>query len=151
MDIPQELRKLGLKATLPRLRILQLFQESKSKHLNADDVYRLLHDENIDMGLATVYRVLMQFADAGILIRRHFESVASVFELNEGGHHDHLICTNCGRMEEFLDTEIELRQEAVARERNFVLHEHSLSLYGFCGECASTINPLAGIKKMRRS
>ena len=151
MDIPQELRKLGLKATLPRLRILQLFQESKSKHLNADDVYRLLHDEHIDMGLATVYRVLMQFADAGILIRRHFESVASVFELNEGGHHDHLICTNCGRMEEFLDAEIEQRQEAVARERNFVLHEHSLSLYGFCGECAATINPLAGIKKMRRS
>jgi Fur family ferric uptake transcriptional regulator len=140
MDIPQELRKLGLKATLPRLRILQLFQESKSKHLNADDVYRLLHDENIDMGLA----------DAGILIRRHFESVASVFELNEGGHHDHLICTNCGRMEEFLDAEIEQRQEAVAKERNFVLHEHSLSLYGFCGECAATINPLAGVKKLRR-
>ncbi|ELX08005.1 ferric uptake regulation protein Fur [Janthinobacterium sp. HH01] len=150
MDIPQELRKLGLKATLPRLRILQLFQESKSKHLNADDVYRLLHAENIDMGLATVYRVLMQFADAGILIRRHFESVASVFELNEGGHHDHLICTNCGRMEEFLDAEIEQRQEAVARERNFVLHEHSLSLYGFCGDCAGTINPLAG-RKLRRS
>lgn len=150
MDIPQELRKLGLKATLPRLRILQLFQESKSKHLNADDVYRLLHDENIDMGLATVYRVLMQFADAGILIRRHFESVASVFELNEGGHHDHLICTNCGRMEEFLDAEIELRQEVVARERNFVLHEHSLSLYGFCGDCADNIRPLAA-RKPRRS
>ncbi|WP_332855689.1 ferric iron uptake transcriptional regulator [Duganella sp. S19_KUP01_CR8] len=150
MDIPQELRKLGLKATLPRLRILQLFQESKSKHLNADDVYRLLHEEHIDMGLATVYRVLMQFADARILIRRHFEGVASVFELNEGGHHDHLICTNCGRMEEFLDAEIEQRQEVVARERNFVLHEHSLSLYGFCGECAGTINPLAG-RKLRRS
>nr|WP_315398578.1 ferric iron uptake transcriptional regulator [uncultured Duganella sp.] len=150
MDIPQELRKLGLKATLPRLRILQLFQESKSKHLNADDVYRLLHDENIDMGLATVYRVLMQFADAGILIRRHFESVASVFELNEGGHHDHLICTNCGKMEEFLDAEIEQRQEAVARERNFVLHEHSLSLYGFCGDCADNINPAAA-RKLRRS
>ena len=150
MDIPQELRKLGLKATLPRLRILQLFQESKSKHLNADDVYRLLHDENIDMGLATVYRVLMQFADAGILIRRHFESVASVFELNEGGHHDHLICTNCGKMEEFLDAEIEERQEAVAKERNFVLHEHSLSLYGFCGECADNINPVAA-RKLRRS
>ncbi|NGZ83657.1 ferric iron uptake transcriptional regulator [Duganella aceris] len=152
MDIPQELRKLGLKATLPRLRILQLFQESKSKHLNADDVYRLLHDEHIDMGLATVYRVLMQFADAGILIRRHFESVASVFELNEGGHHDHLICTNCGRMEEFLDAEIEARQEAVAKERNFVLHEHSLSLYGFCGDCAANIKPLSGVKKqLRRS
>jgi Fur family ferric uptake transcriptional regulator len=150
MDIPQELRKVGLKATLPRLRILQLFQETKSKHLSADDVYRLLHDENIDMGLATVYRVLMQFADAGILIRRHFESVASVFELNEGGHHDHLICTNCGRMEEFCDVEIEQRQEAIAAERNFVLHEHSLSLYGFCGECADSIKPMAA-KKLRRT
>ncbi|SDF60106.1 MULTISPECIES: ferric iron uptake transcriptional regulator [unclassified Duganella] len=150
MDIPQELRKLGLKATLPRLRILQLFQESKSKHLSADDVYRLLHDENIDMGLATVYRVLMQFADAGILIRRHFESVASVFELNEGSHHDHLICTNCGKMEEFLDADIEQRQEAVAAERGFVLHEHSLSLYGFCGDCAASIKPMGG-KKLRRA
>jgi Fur family ferric uptake transcriptional regulator len=150
MDIPQALRKLGLKATLPRLRILQLFQESKSKHLSADDVYRLLHDENIDMGLATVYRVLMQFADAGILIRRHFESVASVFELNEGSHHDHLICTNCGCMQEFLDAEIEQRQEAVAAERNFVLHEHSLSLYGFCADCAASIKPMGG-KKLRRS
>ncbi|SFM69485.1 MULTISPECIES: ferric iron uptake transcriptional regulator [Rugamonas] len=135
MDIPKELRNSGLKATLPRLRVLQLFQEGKKKHLSADDVYHLLRDEHIDLGLATVYRVLMQFAAAGILSRRQFESAASVFELNQGEHHDHLVCTRCGKMEEFVDADIERRQEEVARERGFALHEHSLSLYGVCAHC----------------
>lgn len=148
MDIPKELRESGLKATFPRLRVLQLFQDGKNKHLSADDVYRLLREEDIDLGLATVYRVLMQFATAGILIRRQFDSVASVFELNEGGHHDHLVCTNCGKMEEFLDTSIEERQEEVARARGFTLMEHSLSLYGTCAACIDIV--AARQKKVRR-
>lgn len=140
MDIPKELRKSGLKATLPRLRILQLFHERQVKHLSAEDVYRFLLEEKIDIGLATVYRVLMQFAEAGILIRRHFESGAAVFELNEGGHHDHLVCTACGKVEEFVDTDIERRQEEIAKERGFSLHAHALSLYGVCEECAKKNN-----------
>lgn len=136
MDILRALRASGLKVTLPRLRILQLFQEGKGKHLSADEVYRLLAAEKIDVGLATIYRVLMQFADAGILFRRHFEHGHAVFELNEGGHHDHLVCTVCGRVDEFVDGGIELRQDEIARERGFVLHEHALSLYGVCAACA---------------
>lgn len=138
MDIPAELRKSGLKATLPRLRILQLFHERESKHLSAEDVYRQMLDEKIDVGLATIYRVLMQFAEAGILIRRQFESGAAVFELNEGSHHDHLVCTACGKVEEFVDAGIEHRQEEIAKERGFALHAHALSLYGVCAACART-------------
>lgn len=143
MDIPKELRNSGLKATLPRLRILQLFHESKTKHLSAEDVYRLLQDEQIDIGLATVYRVVTQFEQAGILIRRHFESGHAMFELDEGGHHDHLICTNCGKVEEFIDDEIERRQEQVAREHGFTIHAHALSLYGTCDACAKAKAALA--------
>lgn len=135
MKIPEELRKSGLKATLPRLRVLQLFHERRVKHLTAEDVYRFLLDEKIDVGLATVYRVLMQFAEAGILARRQFESGAAVFELNEGHHHDHLICTECGKVEEFFDDSIERRQEDIAKQRGFALHEHALSLYGVCADC----------------
>lgn len=135
MDIPKALRKSGLKATLPRLRILQIFHERQLKHLSAEDIYRFLLEEKIDVGLATIYRVLMQFAEAGILIRRHFESGAAVFELNEGNHHDHLVCTVCGKVEEFVDSGIERRQEEIAKERGFALHEHSLSLYGVCADC----------------
>lgn len=130
MDIPKELRESGLKATLPRLRILQLFHESKTKHLSAEDVYRLLQEERMDVGLATVYRVLTQFEQAGILIRRHFASAHAVFEVDEGSHHDHLICINCGKVEEFIDNEIEHRQEQVAKKHGFTIHAHSLSLYG---------------------
>jgi Fur family ferric uptake transcriptional regulator len=136
MDIPKELRESGLKATLPRLRILQLFHESKTKHLSAEDVYRLLQDERIDVGLATVYRVLTQFEQAGILIRRNFESAHAVFEVDEGSHHDHLICTNGGKVEEFVDNEIEHRQEQVAKKHGFTIDAHSLSLYGICDVCA---------------
>lgn len=135
MDIPKELRDSGLKATLPRLRILQLFQEGKNKHRSAEDVYRVLHEERIEVGMATVYRVLMQFAEAGILLRGHFETSVAIFELNEGTHHDHLICTGCGKMEEFVDSDIEQRQVEVARERGFTIKEHSLVLYGTCAAC----------------
>ena len=137
MDILRELRESGLKVTIPRLRILQLFQEGGIKHLSADDVYKLLLAEKIDVGLATIYRVLMQFAEAGILFRRHFESGHAVFELNEGQHHDHLVCTGCGKVDEFVDEGIELRQNEIAPERGFVLHEHALSLYGTCAECTA--------------
>ncbi|MES2259407.1 MAG: ferric iron uptake transcriptional regulator [Pseudomonadota bacterium] len=148
MDISKELRDSGLKATLPRVRILQLFQEGKSKHLNAEEIYHLLHGERINVGLATIYRVLMQLAEAGILIRRQFESAMAVFELNRGGHHDHLICTNCGKMEEFCDTDLEQRQIEVARELGFDLREHSLSLYGICADCADGVSVRQ--KKIRR-
>jgi Fur family ferric uptake transcriptional regulator len=137
MDIPKELRDSGLKATLPRVRVLQLFLEGKHKHMTADEVYFLLHKEPSDIGLATVYRVLMQLAQAHILVRNQFESTTAVFELNQGGHHDHLICTACGQMEEFCDNALELRQEEVARKLGFALREHALSMYGTCANCAS--------------
>ena len=129
---PDGLRNMGLKATGPRLRILELFQTSGVRHMSAEDVYRQLLSEKIEVGLATVYRVLTQFEQAGLLQRHHFESGKSVFELNEGSHHDHLVCLQCGRVEEFYDAEIERRQNRVAAERGFALHDHSLSLYADC-------------------
>jgi Fur family ferric uptake transcriptional regulator len=129
-----ELKTSGLKATVPRLKVMQIFQDSPRRHLSAEDVYRLLLDEGSDIGLATVYRVLMQFVQAGVLERRHFESGKAVFELNEGGHHDHLVCIRCGRVEEFLDAGIETRQREIARERGFELQEHALALYGLCSD-----------------
>lgn len=140
MDILKELRQSGLKATTPRLRILELFQEGKSKHLSADDIYRLLMNEKIDVGLATIYRVLVQFSEAGILFRRHFETGHAVFELNEGGQHDHMVCTSCGQVDEFRDDGIGQRERAIASERGFVLRAHALSLYGTCAACAARAN-----------
>ncbi|MET3134530.1 Fur family ferric uptake transcriptional regulator [Oxalobacteraceae bacterium GrIS 1.11] len=137
MDILKQLRESGLKVTIPRLRILQLFQEDRGKHLSADEAYRMLQAEKIDVGLATIYRVLMQFSEAGILFRRHFESGHAVFELNEGKHHDHMVCTACGKVDEFVDEDIERRQHEIARERGFLLQEHALSLYGTCAACAT--------------
>lgn len=127
-----DLRNIGLKATGPRLRILELFQTSGTRHLSAEDVYRQLLAEKIEVGLATVYRVLTQFEQAGLLQRHHFESGKAVFELNEGAHHDHLVCLQCGRVEEFYDPEIERRQTKVAKDRGFALHDHSLALYADC-------------------
>jgi Fur family ferric uptake transcriptional regulator len=129
---PDGLRNIGLKATGPRLRILELFQTSGVRHMSAEDVYRQLLAERIEVGLATVYRVLTQFEQAGLLQRHHFESGRSVFELNEGSHHDHLVCLQCGRVEEFYDAEIERRQNRIAAERGFALNDHSLSLYADC-------------------
>jgi Fur family ferric uptake transcriptional regulator len=127
-----ELKSSGLKATLPRLRILEIFQKSPVRHMTAEDVFKALLGEGSDIGLATVYRVLMQFEQAGLLVRSHFESGKSVFELNEGHHHDHLVCLTCGRVEEFFDPEIEARQRAVADKRGFELHDHALALYAVC-------------------
>lgn len=127
-----DLKHIGLKTTLPRLKILNLFEQSSVRHLSAEDVYKELLNEGEDIGLATVYRVLTQFEQAGILERHHFESGKAVFELKSDGHHDHLVCLQCGRVEEFYDSEIEKRQTAIAKERGFRLQEHSLSLYADC-------------------
>ena len=132
MNHADELKSNGLKATLPRIKILEVFQASSVRHLTAEDVYKALLAEGADIGLATVYRVLMQFEQAGILLRNHFESGKSVFELDQGQHHDHLVCLDCGRVEEFFDAEIEARQREVAQQRGFSLHEHALSLYATC-------------------
>ncbi len=135
-NAPTDLKASGLKATLPRLKILEIFQNSKVRHLTAEDVYRVLLNENMDIGLATVYRVLMQFEQAGLLHRNHFESGKAIFELNEGAHHDHLVCLDCGRVEEFYDESIEQRQHHIAQERGFVIAEHSLAIYGNCTKTA---------------
>ena len=132
MSTVQSLKESGLKATLPRRKILELFEASKVRHLSAEDVYKALMQEGIDIGLATVYRVLTQFEQAGLLTRQNFEHGKAVFELNQGGHHDHLVCLNCGRVEEFYDPDIERRQSEVARQRGFTLHGHSLALYADC-------------------
>jgi Fur family ferric uptake transcriptional regulator len=131
-----ELKSSGLKATLPRLKILEVFQRAAQsaqvRHLSAEDVYKALIAENLDVGLATVYRVLQQFEQAGLLMRNHFEQGRAVFELNEGSHHDHLVCLTCGRVEEFVDTEIEQRQHKIAQAHGFKLQDHALALYGVC-------------------
>lgn len=136
MTNPQDLKSIGLKATFPRLRILDLFQKvqenSGERHMTAEDVYRALIAEGMDIGLATVYRVLTQFEQAGLLERHYFESGKAVFELNEGKHHDHLVCLQCGKVEEFYDAEIEKRQIRVAKERGFEVREHALYLYADC-------------------
>jgi Fur family ferric uptake transcriptional regulator len=132
MTHAEELKHSGLKATLPRLRILEMFQTTAQRHMTAEDVYKTLALEGSDIGLATVYRVLMQFEQAGILSRNHFESGKSIFELNEGTHHDHLVCLDCGRVEEFYDAEIEKRQRSVAAARGFELQDHALSMYAVC-------------------
>lgn len=132
MTHADELKSSGLKATLPRIKILEVFQKTSLRHMTAEDVYRALLAEHADIGLATVYRVLMQFEQAGLLTRSNFESGKAVFELNQGQHHDHLVCLSCGRVEEFYDPAIEARQRAIAQERGFELADHSLSLYAEC-------------------
>ncbi|MBK7333759.1 MAG: ferric iron uptake transcriptional regulator [Betaproteobacteria bacterium] len=132
MSQPHDLRNAGLKATLPRLKIINVFEQSRQRHLTAEDVYRQLLADGLDVGLATVYRVLTQFEQAGLLVRHHFETGKAVFELNQGTHHDHLVCLQCGRVEEFYDAEIEKRQAKIARERGFEISEHALYLYADC-------------------
>jgi Fur family ferric uptake transcriptional regulator len=126
------LRTSGLKATLPRMRVLDVFKRSDIRHLSAEDVYRELVSGGVDIGLATVYRVLMQFEQAGLLSRSNFDTGKAVFELRQSSHHDHLVCVRCGRVEEFHDAEIEDRQRAVAEGMGFRLREHALTLYGLC-------------------
>ncbi len=127
-----ELKSTGLKATLPRLKIMEIFQTSAQRHMTAEDVFRILLQERTDIGLATVYRVLTQFEQAGILSRNHFEQGKAMYELNEGQHHDHLVCLDCGRVEEFYDAEIEARQHVVAKTKGFTIADHALSLYAHC-------------------
>src|SRR5574338_1140135 len=128
----KSLKSIGLKATYPRLKILDLFQHSDARHLTAEEVYRLLMGEGMDIGLATVYRVLTQFEQAGLLERHYFESGKAVFELKQSGHHDHLVCLQCGKVEEFFDAEIEKRQARIAKERGFAINDHSLQIYADC-------------------
>ena len=127
-----ELKSTGLKATLPRLKILEIFQKGSQRHMTAEDLFNVLLQEGSDVGLATVYRVLAQFEQADILTRSHFESGKAVYELNEGQHHDHLVCLDCGKVEEFYDAEIEQRQHAVALLKGFAIADHALSLYAHC-------------------
>ena len=138
---PTDLKASGLKATLPRLKILDIFQTSDVRHLTAEDVYKILLADNMDVGLATVYRVLTQFEQAGLLNRNHFETGEAIFELNAGSHHDHLVCLDCGRVEEFYDEAIEERQNAIAKERGFSIAEHALAIYGNCTKVACPHKP----------
>ena len=134
-DNIDNLKNTGLKATLPRLKILEIFQTNKEHHLSAEDVFRILIAQKSDIGLATVYRVLAQFEQAGILRRSNFEASKSVYELNEGEHHDHMVCLNCGKVEEFADTKLEQRQFEIAKQHGFTLEEHSVAMYGLCSDC----------------
>lgn len=131
----KELKQAGLKATLPRLRVLQIMENSGERHFSAEDIYRALIEQGEDVGLATVYRVLTQFESAGLVCRHHFEGGISVFELNQGTHHDHMLCVKCGRVEEFIDEVIEQRQLAIAEKFGFSMTDHSLYIYGVCPEC----------------
>ena len=143
MTKSDELKNTGLKATLPRLKILEVFQTGAQRHMSAEDVFRVLLQDRSDVGLATVYRVLAQFEQAGILSRNHFESGKSVYELNEGQHHDHLVCLDCGRVEEFYDADIESRQHEVAKAKGFAIADHALSLYANCVRQACPNRPQA--------
>jgi len=144
-----ELKNTGLKATLPRLKILEVFQRGTQRHMTAEDVFRVLLQERSDIGLATVYRVLTQFEQAGILSRSHFESGKAVYEINEGTHHDHLVCLDCGRVEEFYDAEIERRQLSVAKSKGFDIAEHALSLYAHCTKEPCPHRPAASTRSGR--
>lgn len=133
----QELRNAGLKVTLPRVKILQILENNHVRHMSAEDIYKSLMDSGEEVGLATVYRVLTQFETAGLVTRHNFEGDSSVFELNQGDHHDHLVCIECGLVEEFVDLEIEDRQEKIAKEKGFEITDHSLNIYGVCPKCQS--------------
>ena len=137
MNESKELKEHGLKATAPRLKILELMESSQIRHLSAEDIYKLLINSKFEIGLATVYRVLTQFESAGIVIRHHFEEGHSVFELAGETHHDHIVCVRCGRVEEFHDYEIENRQRMVAERLGFELTDHNLNMYGLCLSCKS--------------
>ena len=139
-----ELRSTGLKATAPRLKILEIFQQGRHRHMSAEDVFRELLEHKQDIGLATVYRVLTQFEQAGLLKRSNFESGRALFELNQGEHHDHLVCLQCGRVEEFIDPDIEKRQMEIARAHGFQLQDHALALYGHCTKPDCKHRPAAG-------
>lgn len=135
----QELRNAGLKVTLPRVKILEILESSEQRHMSAEDMYKALLDSGEEIGLATVYRVLTQFETAGLVTRHHFEGGHSVFEINQGIHHDHIVCVKCGRVDEFVDDEIEKRQKQIASAKGYEITDHSLYLYGICPECRKTL------------
>ncbi len=131
-----DLRSVGLKVTLPRVKILEILEkQTDHKHLSAESVYKILLSEGEEIGLATVYRVLTQFETAGLVTRHHFEGGNSIFELNKGNHHDHIVCMKCGKVDEFADSTIEQRQIDIAKDLGYELTDHSLYLYGFCAQC----------------
>jgi Fur family ferric uptake transcriptional regulator len=132
----QDLRSAGLKVTLPRLKILEILEsQTGERHLTAEKLYKILLNEGEDIGLATVYRVLTQFEAAGLVTRHHFEGGNSVFELDSGKHHDHIVCMKCGRVDEFTDETIENQQRTIAKNLGYELTDHSLYLYGYCSHC----------------
>ncbi|MBX2869932.1 MAG: ferric iron uptake transcriptional regulator [Acidiferrobacterales bacterium] len=131
----EDLKQAGLKTTLPRLKVLSIMESSQVRHLSAEDVYKVLLEEDESIGLATVYRVLTQFEDAGLVIRHNFEGERAVFELNDEDHHDHMVCVECGSVTEFIDPRIEELQEKVARSHRFNIQDHALTLYGVCTHC----------------
>ena len=131
----QDLQKAGLKATLPRLKILKFLEETEHRHMSAEDVYKAMLEQGEEIGLATIYRVLTQFESAGLVTRHHFEGGHSVFELDQGHHHDHILCVKCGKVDEFLDETIEERQKKIAKEKGYTITDHSLYIYGVCPDC----------------
>lgn len=133
--VSTDLREAGLKATTPRIKILEIMEAAENPHLSAEDIYKILLDSGEDVGLATVYRVLTQFEAAGLVTRHHFEGGISVFELNQGPHHDHILCVKCGRVDEFVDPVIEERQNAIATEAGYAITDHNLCIYGICKNC----------------
>jgi Fur family ferric uptake transcriptional regulator len=135
----QELRNAGLKVTLPRVKILEILERSNPRHISAEDMYKALLESGEDIGLATVYRVLTQFEAAGLVTRHHFEGGHSVFELNQGTHHDHILCVKCGRVDEFVDAEIESRQKKIASAKGYEMTDHSLYIYGICSNCRKSL------------
>jgi Fur family ferric uptake transcriptional regulator len=140
MHEQEDLKSAGLKVTLPRIKVLEVFHTAKTRHLSAEDVYHQLAGRHADIGLATVYRVLTQLEEAGMLARNTFNAGKAVYELNEGRHHDHLICVGCGRTDEFIDPTIEKRQKAVAESFGYQLKDHHMALYGYCPACAGKRN-----------
>ncbi|HET7306444.1 MAG TPA: ferric iron uptake transcriptional regulator [Gammaproteobacteria bacterium] len=140
----QELRKAGLKVTLPRVKILEILESNNVRHMSAEDMYKALLDSGEDIGLATVYRVLTQFETAGLVTRHHFEGGHSVFEINEGSHHDHIVCVKCGRVDEFTDDVIEQRQRAIADRTGYEMTDHSLYIYGICPQCREELRKHVG-------
>lgn len=134
MSIADQIKQAGLKTTGPRMKILEVFQQAQERHMSAEDVYRILMQQGSDIGLATIYRVLGQFEQAGLLRRNSFAADKAIYELEEGMHHDHLVCLDCGKVEEFYDPEIEKLQNTVARNKGYTLGEHSLSLYAHCNK-----------------
>lgn len=136
----QELKKAGLKITLPRVKVLQVLEKSTPHHMSAEDVYKALMEDGNDVALATVYRVLTQFEEAGLIRRHNFEGGHAVFEIEQGDHHDHLVCVKCRQVTEFVDEGIEERQVGIAEKAGFTITDHSLTIYGICAKCSEALN-----------